>query len=185
MSEKITAIYVNAMKKYFLCIYMYKPENLPAFIHISQFFFFFKFAFTYLTVLRKIKFLPRFSLLLSIPSTVFLLLLLIFLRIYKRVHTYHSSLYRLRMEAAMDEQANQAQAEEPQPQSRGGGEEEEEEPRNEELIAKAQKLMEKINSLPENPSPLVLHSLTSLLETQESRYGFFFLLLLFLFFLNF
>ncbi|KAE8076682.1 hypothetical protein FH972_015316 [Carpinus fangiana] len=52
------------------------------------------------------------------------------------------------MEAAMDEQANQAQAEEPQPQSRGGGEEEEEEPRNkdEELIAKAQKLMEKITS---------------------------------------
>jgi hypothetical protein len=91
MSEKITAIYVNARKKYFLCIYMYKPENLPAFIHISQ-----KkilSAFTYLTVLRKIKFLPRLSLLLSIPSTVLLLLLLIFLRIYKRVHTYHSSLY--------------------------------------------------------------------------------------------
>jgi HIV-1 Vpr-binding protein len=89
------------------------------------------------------------------------------------------------MEAAMDEQANQAQAEEPQPQSRGGGEEEEEEPRNEdeELIAKSQKLMEKINSLPENPSPLVLHSLASLLETQESRYGFFFLFFYFLFFI--
>ncbi|KAE8076075.1 hypothetical protein FH972_014748 [Carpinus fangiana] len=74
------------------------------------------------------------------------------------------------MEAAMDEQANQAQAEEPQPQSRGGGEEEKEEPRNEdeELIAKAQKLMEKITSSPENHSPLVLHSLASLLETQES-----------------
>jgi HIV-1 Vpr-binding protein len=86
------------------------------------------------------------------------------------------------MEAAMDEQANQAQAgaqppaEEPQAQSRGGEEEEEEEPRNEdeELIAKAQKLMEKITSSPENPSPLVLHALASLLETQESRYGFFF-----------
>jgi HIV-1 Vpr-binding protein len=84
------------------------------------------------------------------------------------------------MEAAMDEQSNQAQAEEPQPQSRGGGEEEEEEPRNEdeELIAKAQTLMEKITSSPENPSPLVLHSLASLVETQESRYGFFFFLFL-------
>jgi hypothetical protein len=36
MPKKITAIYVNARKKYSLCIYMYKPENLPAFIHISQ-----------------------------------------------------------------------------------------------------------------------------------------------------
>jgi HIV-1 Vpr-binding protein len=83
----------------------------------------------------------------------------------------------------MDEQANQAQAEaqppaeEPQAQAQaqGGGEEdEEEEPRNEddELIAKAQKLMEKITSSPENPSPLVLHALASLLETQESRYGY-------------
>ena len=88
------------------------------------------------------------------------------------------------MEAAMDEQANQAQAEaqppaeEPQPQSRGGEEEEEEEPRNEdeELIAKAQKLMQKITSSPENLSPLVLHTFASLLETQESKYRFFFLL---------
>lgn len=85
----------------------------------------------------------------------------------------------------MDEQANQAQeeaqppAEEPQAQSRGGEEEEEEEPRNEdeELIAKAQKLMEKITSSPENPSPLVLHALASLLETQESRYGLFYFFL--------
>jgi HIV-1 Vpr-binding protein len=89
------------------------------------------------------------------------------------------------MEAAMEDQANQAQDEaqpppppqppssESQPQSQSqGDEDEEEEPRNEddELIAKAQKLMEKITSSPENPSSFVLHALASLLETQESRY---------------
>jgi hypothetical protein len=36
MPEKITAIYVNARKNYSLCIYTYKPENLPSFIHLSQ-----------------------------------------------------------------------------------------------------------------------------------------------------
>ena len=36
MSKKITAIYVNAKIRYFICIYAYKPENLPAFMHISQ-----------------------------------------------------------------------------------------------------------------------------------------------------
>ena len=91
------------------------------------------------------------------------------------------------MEAAMEDQANQAQDEaqpppppqppssESQPQSQSqGDEDEEEEPRNEddELIAKAQKLMEKITSSPENPSSFVLHALASLLETQESRYRF-------------
>lgn len=85
----------------------------------------------------------------------------------------------------MEDQANQAQDEaqpppppqppssESQPQSQSqGDEDEEEEPRNEddELIAKAQKLMEKITSSPENPSSFVLHALASLLETQESRY---------------
>ena len=87
------------------------------------------------------------------------------------------------MEAAMEDQANQAQDEaqpppppqppssESQPQSQSQGDED---PRNEddELIAKAQKLMEKITSSPENPSSFVLHALASLLETQESRYRF-------------
>ena len=36
MPKKITAIYVNARIKYFICIYTYKPKNLPAFMHISQ-----------------------------------------------------------------------------------------------------------------------------------------------------
>lgn len=96
----------------------------------------------------------------------------------------------------MDDQTNQAQAEEAeapqppatesQPQSQGE-EDEEEEAKNEddELIAKAQKLMEKITSSPENPSPFVLHALASLLEAQESRYAFhFFSGLLFVFFLG-
>lgn len=96
------------------------------------------------------------------------------------------------MEAAMNDQANQGEDEEAQPpqpppvsesqpqsqveeeEEDDEEEEEEEEPRNEddELIAKAQKLMEKITSLPENPSSSALHALASLLETQESRYAF-------------
>lgn len=44
-----------------------------------------------------------------------------------------------------------------------------EEDENEVLIAKAQGLIDKIISNPENPSPIVLHALSSLLETQESR----------------
>ncbi|XP_048436349.1 DDB1- and CUL4-associated factor homolog 1 [Pyrus x bretschneideri] len=99
------------------------------------------------------------------------------------------------MEAAMDEQQNlgQGQGEEgepgtpvpppppppaaaPESQSQGGeeeeDEEEEEEVKNEgdELVAKAQKLMDKITATPDNPNPTVLHALASLLETQESRY---------------
>ncbi|TQD73628.1 hypothetical protein C1H46_040830 [Malus baccata] len=97
------------------------------------------------------------------------------------------------MEAAMDEQQNlgQGQGEEgepgtpvpppppppaaaPESQSQGGEEEEdeeEEEVKNEgdELVAKAQKLMDKITAAPDNPNPTVLHALASLLETQESR----------------
>lgn len=78
----------------------------------------------------------------------------------------------------------------PVPESQGGeeGEEddEDEEPKNEddEMVAKAQKLMDKITSAPDNPNPTVLHALASLLETQEKRYTrflssmFFFLKLL-------
>ncbi|KAG6706329.1 hypothetical protein I3842_07G218400 [Carya illinoinensis] len=78
------------------------------------------------------------------------------------------------MEAAMDDQADQQQAEARDPTAESQPEEDdvEEEARNEddELIAKAQKLMEKITSSPEKPSAFVLHALASLLETQESQY---------------
>ncbi|KAG2691652.1 hypothetical protein I3760_08G017400 [Carya illinoinensis] len=81
------------------------------------------------------------------------------------------------MDVAMDDGENQTQAEalapaaESQPRSQGE-EDGEEQARNEgdKLIANAQKLMEKITSSPENPSPFVLHALASILETQESRY---------------
>ncbi|KAJ7958685.1 DDB1- and CUL4-associated factor-like 1 [Quillaja saponaria] len=80
----------------------------------------------------------------------------------------------------MDEQSNQnqAQAEAPQPptpveepQSQGGGgEEEETRKEDDELIAKANKLMDMITAAPDNPNATVLHALASLLETHESRY---------------
>ncbi|KAG6698391.1 hypothetical protein I3843_08G018000 [Carya illinoinensis] len=81
------------------------------------------------------------------------------------------------MDVAMDDGENQTQAEalapaaESQPRSQGE-EDGEKQARNEgdKLIANAQKLMEKITSSPENPSPFVLHALASILETQESRY---------------
>ncbi|XP_058091271.1 DDB1- and CUL4-associated factor homolog 1 isoform X5 [Magnolia sinica] len=65
------------------------------------------------------------------------------------------------MESAMESQAA------PPPES--------EDPQNAEteddvLLSKAQKLMAKITSSPANPNPNVLHSLASMLETQESRY---------------
>ncbi|XP_048228227.1 DDB1- and CUL4-associated factor homolog 1 isoform X2 [Ricinus communis] len=40
----------------------------------------------------------------------------------------------------------------------------------EELMDKAQKLMDRITSSPDNPNPTVLHALSSLLEAQESLY---------------
>ncbi|CAI9094836.1 OLC1v1030640C1 [Oldenlandia corymbosa var. corymbosa] len=50
----------------------------------------------------------------------------------------------------------------------GGGEEGEDE--SEVLIAKAQELVDKITANSDNPSPCTLHALSSILETQESRY---------------
>lgn len=52
----------------------------------------------------------------------------------------------------------------------GGGGEDETKKVEEELMAKAQKLMEKITSSPDNPNPSVLHALSSLFEVQESLY---------------
>lgn len=73
------------------------------------------------------------------------------------------------------------------PEYRSEEEEEEEEAKNEddELIAKAQKLMEKITSSPENPNPTVLHALASLIETQESRYAVLISFFFFFFFFAF
>ncbi|KAI4337391.1 hypothetical protein L6164_015815 [Bauhinia variegata] len=50
-----------------------------------------------------------------------------------------------------------------QPQSLDGEEEDE-------LIAKAHKLMDNITSAPDNPKPIVLHALATILEKQELRY---------------
>ncbi|KAI3453945.1 hypothetical protein Pfo_010608 [Paulownia fortunei] len=64
----------------------------------------------------------------------------------------------------------------PQPElSAAGAEVEErqehkEEDENEVLVAKANSLVDKITGNPENPSPSVLHALSTILETQESRY---------------
>lgn len=68
-----------------------------------------------------------------------------------------------------DNQVNQNLVEPPREE-----EEEEEEDSSKmeekELIAKVNKLMDKITSSPDNPKPTVLHALASILETQESRY---------------
>lgn len=70
-----------------------------------------------------------------------------------------------------DNQVNQNLVEPPREE-----EEEEEEDSSKmeekELIAKVNKLMDKITSSPDNPKPTVLHALASILETQESRYVF-------------
>lgn len=54
-------------------------------------------------------------------------------------------------------------------------EEDEEEAETEALVMKAQALMERITALPDNPNPNTLHALSSLFETQESRYCFHFI----------
>ena len=85
----------------------------------------------------------------------------------------------------MEDQANQNQSQGPPPpqppplpapESEPPVEEEEEDEEDdskkeeEELVAKVNRLMEKIISAPDNPKPAVLHALASILETQESRY---------------
>ncbi|GKU87561.1 hypothetical protein SLEP1_g1945 [Rubroshorea leprosula] len=65
---------------------------------------------------------------------------------------------------AQDQNQNQSQ-------EQGGRQDQEEEGKDdEELMAKAQSLMEKITSSHDSPNPAVLHALSSLLETQESLY---------------
>ncbi|KGN60146.1 DDB1- and CUL4-associated factor homolog 1 [Cucumis sativus] len=89
---------------------------------------------------------------------------------------------------AMDEQSNDAEGPGDDPMvpspspappataetqsQEGRGEEDEEEVKNEddELIARAHKLMDKVTASYDNPNPTFLHALATLLETQESRY---------------
>ncbi|PIN09480.1 hypothetical protein CDL12_17941 [Handroanthus impetiginosus] len=72
------------------------------------------------------------------------------------------------MEAPRDVEP-QAQPE-PPAATEGAAEEQQEEDENEVLMAKAQSLVDKITADPENPSPNVLHALSTILETEESRY---------------
>ncbi|CAI9775647.1 unnamed protein product [Fraxinus pennsylvanica] len=65
---------------------------------------------------------------------------------------------------AVDEEPPRVAEEERQEQG------EEEDCENQILIAKAQSLIEKITSNPENPNPNALHALSTILEAQESRY---------------
>ncbi|CBI20820.3 unnamed protein product, partial [Vitis vinifera] len=74
------------------------------------------------------------------------------------------------MEAAMDDsQASAAESQAPPPPS-SPPIQEEDSGDDDSLQSKVQKLMEKITSSPDNPNPSVLHALSSILETQESRY---------------
>ncbi|KAL3844348.1 hypothetical protein ACJIZ3_001751 [Penstemon smallii] len=61
---------------------------------------------------------------------------------------------------------------EPQPESEPAATaaEEQEEVENDILMVKAQSLIDKITAKPENPNPNVLHALSTIIETQESRY---------------
>lgn len=67
----------------------------------------------------------------------------------------------------MEDQANQNEVQQP---PRDEEEEDASQNEEEELVAKVNKLMEKITSAPDNPQPTVLHALATILETQESRY---------------
>ena len=62
-------------------------------------------------------------------------------------------------------------APESEPPAADEDEEEEDDSKKEEeeLVAKVNRLMEKITSAPDNPKAAVLHALASILETQESR----------------
>lgn len=60
----------------------------------------------------------------------------------------------------MDSQADVESNAEPQSEA----------PEDDDLLFKANKLMEKINLSPESPSPKVLHALSTILESEESRY---------------
>lgn len=68
-----------------------------------------------------------------------------------------------------DSQASAAESQAPPPPS-SPPIQEEDSGDDDNLQSKVQKLMEKITSSPDNPNPSVLHALSSILETQESRY---------------
>lgn len=76
----------------------------------------------------------------------------------------------------MEEQANRESEEqanneiEEQAELQEHDEEDDSKKEEEELVAKVNKLMDKITSSPDNPKPNVLHALASILEKQELRY---------------
>ncbi|KAL2489862.1 DDB1- and CUL4-associated factor-like protein 1 [Forsythia ovata] len=72
------------------------------------------------------------------------------------------------MDAARDSES--AAVEEEPPRAAEEERKEQEDDENEILIAKAQALIDKITSNPENPNPNALHALSTILEAQESRY---------------
>ncbi|KAE9609201.1 putative transcription factor WD40-like family [Lupinus albus] len=76
----------------------------------------------------------------------------------------------------MENQTNHENSEQPnneteeQAELQEHDEEDDSKKEEEELVAKVNKLMDKITASPDNPKPTVLHALASILETQESRY---------------
>ncbi|CAI9771660.1 unnamed protein product [Fraxinus pennsylvanica] len=74
------------------------------------------------------------------------------------------------MDAARDSEAAETATAAAAEEEERKEQEQEEEDENEILIAKAQVLIEKITSNPENPNPNALHALSTILEAQESRY---------------
>ncbi|KAK9000889.1 hypothetical protein V6N11_081371 [Hibiscus sabdariffa] len=70
------------------------------------------------------------------------------------------------------EEEEEDDEEEDEEEEEEGDEEEEGRKEDDELMAKAQALMEKTTASPDNPNPTVLHALASLLETQESLFRF-------------
>ena len=93
--------------------------------------------------------------------------------IYRAVaYALMQSGHDLRDEAAAVAAAAAPPRPSPPPPSAPADDEEEQESNNEDesLLAKAQALMDKITSSPDNPNPNVIHALSSILETQESRF---------------
>ncbi|XP_019416933.1 PREDICTED: DDB1- and CUL4-associated factor homolog 1-like [Lupinus angustifolius] len=72
----------------------------------------------------------------------------------------------------MENQTNHETSEQPNNEAelQEHDEEDDSKKEEEELVAKVNKLMDKITASPDNPKPTVLHALASILENQESRY---------------
>lgn len=75
------------------------------------------------------------------------------------------------MEASRDSETQQPEqpAAAAEPEAAAEGQKQDEEDESDLLTAKAQSLIDKITSNPENPSPRVLHALSTIIETEEAR----------------